>query len=270
MISFVSICCWINSVDDPCFLSDSCTQVCPASPVVRAGVMMLRHTYVAAAPRAGTLPLRLASAIAPAWLDLRAPLITWVGVVAVETPTGVIGLHCAHAHAPHHSLKIEGWPEQPLSLNIDLYLLVKMKEGRIGVLHRCERQAFILDKAWWLRWCISSRSLAWFFPKAWGTFNVQIASLAVRLKTSGTPGGEPGVSPRGHTPSATDETRSLIWCVHQMGRHWVRLMGDSTGKWLLICICLMPGWGQARSAVCWGTSTSPSFCFSFYFCFSAS
>lgn len=82
----------------PCFLSDSCTQVCPASsPVVRAGVMMLRHTYVAAASRAGTLPLRLASAIAPAWLDLRAPLITWVGVVAVETLTGVIGLQCARS-----------------------------------------------------------------------------------------------------------------------------------------------------------------------------
>lgn len=105
----------------PSFWSDFCAQVCPASsPVVPVGVVMLRRSYVASA--AGTLPLHLASAIAPAWPDLRAPLITWVGVVAVETPTGVLGLHCTHAHAPHHSLNIEGWPEQPLSLWILIFI----------------------------------------------------------------------------------------------------------------------------------------------------
>lgn len=65
---------------------------------------------------AGALPLRLASAIAPAWPDLRDPPIAWVGVVAMETPTGVIGLHCTRPRAPHHCLKIEGWPEQPPAL----------------------------------------------------------------------------------------------------------------------------------------------------------
>lgn len=96
--------------------------MCPAwSPVVRIGVVTLHRAYVAA----GALLLRLASAIAPAWPDLRAPLITRVGVVAVETAMGVLALYCTHAHAPHHSLKIEGWPEQPLSLNIDLYLVAK-------------------------------------------------------------------------------------------------------------------------------------------------
>lgn len=150
----------------PCFRFDFCAQVYPASsPVVRIGVVTLYRAYVALV--AGTLPLRLASALAPAWPDLRAPLITWVGVVAVEMAMGVLGLHCTHAHAPHHSLIIEGWPEQPLSEYWSLSS-GEMKEGRIGVLHRCERQQFILEKAWWLHWCISIIRLI--LPKSSGYF----------------------------------------------------------------------------------------------------
>lgn len=103
---------------------DCCAQA--SFPAPHVSVVMSRGTYVAAAEaEAGALPLRLASAIAPAWPDLRAspPCPPHpphrLGRCGCHGDAGGSHRSALHAHtrarAPHHSLKIEGWPEQPRS-----------------------------------------------------------------------------------------------------------------------------------------------------------
>ena len=62
---------------------------------------------------------------------------------------GVIGLYCTHTEThtcTHQGLKIEGWPVQPCSLNIDPYLMMPLRRNERGQRFWELDRAFILEK----------------------------------------------------------------------------------------------------------------------------